>query len=110
MIMKSVDPKRQAIIDAATRMFLAHGYRNVSMDKIAQAAPVSKATLYHHFNGKPALLAAAVSDLCTSLLRTMTEVVTESGDVENNLKKIAASFMTSLNWGNWFMKAVRCRP
>lgn len=96
MIMKSVDPKRQAIIDAATRMFLAHGYRNVSMDKIAQAAPVSKATLYHHFDGKPALLAAVVLDLCTSLLQTMTEVVTESGDVENNLKKIAASFMDLL--------------
>lgn len=95
-MMKSMDPKRQAIIDAATRMFLAHGYRNVSMDKIAQAAPVSKATLYNHFDSKPALLAAVVSALCTALLRTMTEAVTESDDVENNLKKIATSFMDLL--------------
>ncbi|WP_027160254.1 TetR/AcrR family transcriptional regulator [Methylobacter luteus] len=95
-MMKSIDPKRQAIIDAATRMFLAHGYRNVSMDKIAQAAPVSKATLYNHFDSKPALLAAVVSALCTALLRTMTEAVTESDDVENNLKKIATSFMDLL--------------
>jgi TetR/AcrR family transcriptional repressor of mexJK operon len=95
-MMKSMDPKRQAIIDAATRMFLAHGYRNVSMDKIAQAAPVSKATLYNHFDSKPALLAAVVSALCTALLRTMTEAVTESDDVENNLKKIAISFMDLL--------------
>jgi TetR/AcrR family transcriptional repressor of mexJK operon len=95
-MIKSIDPKRQAIIDAATRMFLAHGYRNVSMDKIAQAAPVSKATLYNHFDSKPALLAAVVSALCTALLRTMTEAVTESDDVENNLKKIATSFMDLL--------------
>ena len=45
----------------ATRMFLAHGYRNVSMEKIAQAAPVSKATLYNHFDSKNALLAAVIS-------------------------------------------------
>jgi TetR/AcrR family transcriptional repressor of mexJK operon len=95
-MIKTMDPKRQAIIDAATRMFLAHGYRNVSMDKIAQAAPVSKATLYNHFDSKPALLAAVVSALCTALLRTMTEAVTESDDVENNLKKIAISFMDLL--------------
>jgi TetR/AcrR family transcriptional repressor of mexJK operon len=95
-MMKSIDPKRQAIIDAATRMFLAHGYRNISMDKIAQAAPVSKATLYNHFDSKPALLAAVVSALCTALLRTMTEAVTESDNVEINLKKIATSFMDLL--------------
>ncbi|MCL7420160.1 MAG: TetR/AcrR family transcriptional regulator [Methylobacter sp.] len=96
MIPESVDPKRQAIIDGATRMFLAHGYRNVSMERIAQSAPVSKATLYNHFNSKPELLAAVVSALCTSLLQTMTETAIESGEVENNLKKIAASFMDLL--------------
>ncbi len=74
-------------------MFLAHGYRNVSMDKIAQAAPVSKATLYNHFDSKNALLAAVVSNLCASLLQTMSEAVIDSDDVEKNLKKIAASFM-----------------
>lgn len=96
MIPESVDPKRQAIIDGATRMFLAHGYRNVTMERIAQSAPVSKATLYNHFNSKPELLAAVVSALCISLLQTMTETAIESGDVENNLKKIAASFMDLL--------------
>ncbi|WAK01535.1 TetR/AcrR family transcriptional regulator [Methylobacter sp. YRD-M1] len=96
MIPKSIDPKRQAIIDAATRMFLAHGYRNVSMDKIAQAAPVSKATLYNHFDSKNALLAAVVSTLCTSLLQTMSEAVIESDDIEKHLKKIAVSFMDLL--------------
>ncbi len=72
-------------------MFLAHGYRNVSMDKIAQAAPVSKATLYKHFNSKNDLLAAVIYELCESLLQTLTQVTIESDDVENNLTKIAAS-------------------
>jgi TetR/AcrR family transcriptional repressor of mexJK operon len=86
-----IDPKRQAILDGATRMFLAHGYRNVSMDKIAQAAPVSKATLYNHFDSKNALLAAVISELCESLLQTMTQATIESDDVESNLTQIATS-------------------
>ncbi|MDP1666990.1 MAG: TetR/AcrR family transcriptional regulator [Methylobacter sp.] len=91
MTSEPTDPKRQAILNGATRMFLAHGYRNVSMEKIAQAAPVSKATLYNHFDSKNALLAAVISDLCESLLQTMTQATIESDDVENNLTQIATS-------------------
>jgi len=85
------DPKRQAILDGATRMFLAHGYRNASMEKIAQAAPVSKATLYNHFDSKNALFAAVIAERCESLLQTMSQVTVESDGVESNLTKIAAS-------------------
>ena len=91
MTSESIDPKRLAILSGATRMFLAHGYRNVSMEKIAQAAPVSKATLYKHFDSKNDLLGAVISDLCESLLQTMTQITTESNDVENDLTKIATS-------------------
>ena len=44
------DSKRQTIIDAATQLFLAQGFRQVSMEKIALTAPVSKATLYNYFD------------------------------------------------------------
>ncbi|MEE7625833.1 TetR/AcrR family transcriptional regulator [Methylobacter sp. Wu8] len=91
MTSEPIDPKRQAILDGATRMFLAHGYRNASMEKIAQAAPVSKATLYNHFDSKSALLSAVISDRCKSLLQTMTQVTIELDDVENNLTQIATS-------------------
>jgi len=91
MTSEPTDPKRQAILDGATRMFLSHGYRNVSMEKIAQAAPVSKATLYNHFDSKNALLAAVISGLCGSLLQTMSQVTIEPDNVENNLAKIATS-------------------
>ena len=46
MTLEVVNIKRQSIIDGATRMFLQYGFNTSSMDKIAQAAPVSKATLY----------------------------------------------------------------
>ena len=52
--------KRQAIIDAAQRVFLTQGYAGTSVDAIAAAAGVSKQTIYNHFGGKEELFRAVV--------------------------------------------------
>ncbi len=85
--------KQQAILQAATQMFLAHGYRAVSMTKIAQAAPVSKATLYNHFDSKEALLSGVIHSLCDDLLKTMMAPLQDNESLEHNFSQIAASFV-----------------
>ena len=45
-------PKAQAIIYAATHLFIEYGFARVSVDKIAHTANVSKATLYNNFEDK----------------------------------------------------------
>lgn len=87
------DSKYQTIIDSATRLFLTQGFRQVSMEKIAAAAPVSKATLYHYFTSKDALLAEVIAQVSGSLLQTINQVVVETNNVESNLEKIAQSFV-----------------
>ncbi|GAA2596196.1 TetR/AcrR family transcriptional regulator [Streptomyces axinellae] len=47
---------RQAIADAALRLFLARGYDQVSVRDIAEAADVSTTTVFKHFSGKEALV------------------------------------------------------
>lgn len=51
----TVTSGRARIIDAAFRKFADLGYSGVSMQQIADAAGVTKATLYHHFQDKEAL-------------------------------------------------------
>lgn len=87
------DPKRQAIIDAATRLFLENNYRSVSMDKIAQTAPVSKATLYNHFDSKNDLLVAVVHEICASIVQAVTQTLSTKDDIKSNLKKIASTLV-----------------
>jgi TetR/AcrR family transcriptional repressor of mexJK operon len=60
-------PKRRAILDAAAGLFMAEGYGAVSMDAVARAAQVSKATLYAHFTGKEALFAEIIDGNCARL-------------------------------------------
>lgn len=59
--------KRQAVIDAAERIFLDLGYANASMDGIAAEAGVSKRTVYNHFAGKAELFQAVVGRLYAGL-------------------------------------------
>jgi len=47
---------RQAIADAALRLFLERGYDQVSIRDIADAADVSTTTVFKHFSGKEALV------------------------------------------------------
>ena len=60
----SESPKRQLVLDAATALFMALGYGAVSMDAIARAAGVSKATLYAYFSSKDQLFATIIGEAC----------------------------------------------
>jgi AcrR family transcriptional regulator len=55
--------KRAAILDAATELFLQHGYPGVSMDEVAAHAAVSKQTVYKQFASKEALFLAIVGGM-----------------------------------------------
>src|SRR5689334_16283303 len=56
------EEKRAAILRAATGLFLASGYDGTSLAKIADAAGVSKATLFKQFPTKAALFDAIVTE------------------------------------------------
>lgn len=66
----ATSPKRRAILAAAGQLFMTEGYGAVSMDAVAKAAGVSKATLYAHFRAKDRLFAAIIHEACESMRRS----------------------------------------
>jgi TetR/AcrR family transcriptional repressor of mexJK operon len=60
--------KREAVLDAATDVFVRAGYGAATMDEIARAANVSKQTIYHHFGSKEALFGAMVAERVRAFL------------------------------------------
>ena len=93
---KADNPKRLAILDAARRVFLAHGYSGASMEAIAEAAPVSKPTLYSHFHGKHDLFTAVIVRQCETLLSTLSQAKTAMPNPAAGLKAIATAFVDVL--------------
>ncbi len=55
--------KRSAILDAAAEEFCTHGFRETSMDRVAEVAQVSKRTVYKHFPSKDDLYRAITHEL-----------------------------------------------
>ena len=63
---KLLKRKQEAILAAAKRQFLAHGYGGASMEAVAAAAGVSIMTLYRHAESKDELFEAVIAIECSS--------------------------------------------
>ena len=80
--------KRLAVLEAAKRLFVTHGFSSVSMDQIAADAGVSKLTVYSHFGDKEALFFASVEERCREQLPDDLFAVSPSGPVDQALRSI----------------------
>ncbi|MGY1426602.1 TetR/AcrR family transcriptional regulator [Lysobacter sp. A289] len=84
--------KRTAILDAAKRMFVEHGYAGTSMDQIASGAGVSKLTVYSHFGDKESLFSAAVVSYCDQQLPPAMFTPSPQTPLRERLLDIAHAF------------------
>jgi AcrR family transcriptional regulator len=73
-IAKDHDEKRVALRKGAAAYFARHGFDRASMTGAAQQCGVSKALIYHYYDGKEALL----FDILESHLSDLVEVVEEA--------------------------------
>ena len=63
--------KAAAILAGGMQEFLAHGFAGTSMDRVAAAAGVSKATVYSHFRDKEGLFTALIEQLVQGEFRSI---------------------------------------
>jgi TetR/AcrR family transcriptional regulator, mexJK operon transcriptional repressor len=89
--------KRDAILEAAKRLFAGDGYTGVSMDQIAAEAGVSKLTVYSHFGDKEALFAAAVRAKCEEMLPDDLFAQELKGPLRAQLRAIASAFFALIS-------------
>jgi TetR/AcrR family transcriptional repressor of mexJK operon len=80
----------ELILDAATQMFLAHGFGATSIDAVAQHLRMSKRTFYHRFPDKEALFAAVVHRIIQRLRPAANIPLIEGADLETILERLAA--------------------
>src|SRR5450759_3872987 len=88
--------KREAIVAAATELFLANGYLSASMDDIAAAAGVAKQTVYAHFHDKEQLFTEIVLEAAASakpFIAESIEPLVESDDIAHDLKEMARHYL-----------------
>lgn len=70
---------RQDILDAAAQVFRQKGFHGASMNDIAHAVSLRKASLYHHVSSKQEIL-LDILDQALELLLNRVSPITESND------------------------------
>src|ERR1700691_578451 len=91
--------KRQAILDAATTLFLREGYLATSMDQIAAAASVSKQTVYKQFADKQSLFREIVTGTVAEISDPVAEQVfslREDTDLAAGLRGLARALLAQV--------------
>lgn len=87
----SRDPVAQRILASARLHFMAHGFKNVTMDDLASEMGMSKKTLYAHFRSKSALVKSVITQKLDEAEKELGGVLAEkSGDFINALHQLTA--------------------
>lgn len=72
---KTTEKKKQAIIQAALRLFKEKGFKETSIKSIAEAAEVSPVSIYNYFGSKDNLVALCVNDLFEEITQQAEDIL-----------------------------------
>jgi AcrR family transcriptional regulator len=78
------------LTDVAFKLFAERGFDATSMDEVAKAARITKASIYHHVPGKEALLARGLDRALNALFATLDEPAARRGKPRERLQAIVA--------------------
>jgi len=67
--------RREAILDAACELIAEQGYHGMRMEGVAEAAELSKGTIYLYFENKDALCAAVATRLIDTLIPVIEDAI-----------------------------------
>jgi TetR/AcrR family transcriptional repressor of mexJK operon len=91
--------KRRVVMEAATALFLRHGYLGTSMDQIAAFAAVSKPTVYKFFPDKERLfteIVLATLDRVGGPIRAELSSLAETGHLPTDLQRFARRYLAGV--------------
>lgn len=80
--------KKQQIIQTAQAMFFKYGIADTGMDSIAEAASVSKMTIYNYFGSKEGLLESVVDEILAKTHGDFKVMIQESQDTIDLLNRL----------------------
>src|SRR5262245_60719800 len=90
------EARKQAILEAALRVFAQYGFDAATTEEIAQAAGLSKGGLYWHFKSKDEILAAMLQQLFDQEMFVLSRLVDSSGSVASRLRQLVRQAIDAL--------------
>lgn len=95
-VTKSTETRREALLEAAAKLFGARGYENTSMRDIAAAFGVLPGSLYHHFESKEALFVAVYAKGVDRIIDAVELAVAGHADPWDRLEAACVAHLRTL--------------
>lgn len=76
------------ILRVAAEVLSEKGYYNTSLEEIAERLDLAKASLYHYFDSKEALLTTALGSVAEDAIRRLTAIAGEPGPATDRLRRL----------------------
>ena len=86
------DKRREAILEAAARLYARRGVRGASVADLAAACKASKSLVYHYFPSKEDILHEVMAAHLDALVAAAEET-TRAGTAEERLRALTLAFM-----------------
>lgn len=87
---------REGIIQAAARIFSEKGYHATSMQDIAEAVNLQKASLYHHFSSKQEILAEILDEALDLINSRLELVLSQATSPDEKLRQAMISYFQTI--------------
>lgn len=82
-------PTHEIIIKAASRLFLENGYKEVSIDDVANSCGVTKATVYYYYATKAELFTETMIQMMERIRKRILSMLQEDVPLRDKLLKVA---------------------
>ncbi len=89
-------PIRERLLDAALRLFAQKGFESASVRELAEAAEVTRPTLYHHFGSKEGLYLELVERLCATVEDSILHSMVPRGTARVRLRSFVLNILDSV--------------
>lgn len=87
---------RNEILDASAQIFSQKGYHGTSMQDIAIAVNLQKASLYHHVSSKQEILFDLLNRGLDILITQVEEAIDEPGSADERLRRATCAYLTTM--------------
>ncbi|MDY0394245.1 TetR/AcrR family transcriptional regulator [Virgibacillus halophilus] len=88
-------PTDEVILQVSAKLFLERPYQDISMDEIAAAADVTKATVYYYFANKSELYAKSMDCMMGRIRMNIRAMISQRKSLKENLLDVTVSHLTA---------------
>lgn len=85
---ENAKPTKDLVLETATKLFIKEGYKNISMDDVAKACNVTKATIYYYYPTKGQLYTSALIAMMDRIRLSILQILEQQKPFKERLEQL----------------------